>query len=121
MSKELTGNRKGNTMAKCGTPKKMMMGGPAATTTSRRAIPTPAPMPARPVPGAPVGGVTAVRAPTPGLYAPVSGGTMAAIGSPAAMQQQQANSAMLGKSMAMKKGGKIDGMAKRGKTKGKMR
>lgn len=116
MSKELTGNRKGNTMAKCGTPKKMMMGGPTAATTSRRAIPTPAPMPARPVPGAPVGGVTAVRAPMPAqAYAPAggpvgSGGTMAAIGSPAAARPVT----------AMKKGGKIDGMAKRGKTKGRM-
>lgn len=102
ISKELTGNRKGNTMAKCGTPKKMMMGGPTATTTSRRAIPTPAPMPARPVPGAPVGGVTAVRAPM------------------AAQPYVPAGGPVGGRPMAMKKGGKIDGAAMRGKTKGRM-
>jgi len=115
MSKELTGNRKGNTMAKCGKPKKMMMGGPTAT-TMRRVVPTPAPMPARPVPGAPVGGVTAVRAPaTAQPYVP-------APARPIMPQYADAMGAARGNATlaAMKKGGKIDGMAKRGKTKGKM-
>lgn len=101
MSKELTGNRKGNTMAKCGKPKKMMMGGPTAT-TMQRAVPTPAIMPAAP----------AAR-PIMSRYADAMGAARgkAPVAVTPAMQRPVA---------AMKKGGKIDGVAMRGKTKGRM-